>query len=81
MGPSLFQETYETQIDMKLIIKHTKTYTLKPLSGRARRAPVKLPLICRNVPLFKAIALPMPPIVSPVESVMFEGIRPNPTIP
>ena len=44
--------------------------------------PVNVPLaFCVNVPGWMAIALPIPPIVLPVESVKFAGMKPNATKP
>ena len=58
------------------------THTLNPLSGLTRRVPVNVPLVpLANVPRFNAMALPKPPIVSPVESLTLDAINPNPTIP
>ena len=58
------------------------THTLNPLSGLTRRVPVNVPLApLANVPRFNAMALPKPPIVSPVESLTLDAINPNPTIP
>lgn len=42
---------------------------------------MNFPLLSLNVPRFNAMALPKPPIVSPVESLKLDGINPNPTIP
>lgn len=74
------------------------SYRLKPLSGCTTRVPVNVPSgPLRNVPLFTAMALPIPPMVSPVilvgtnaqadefhapvESVALDGMRPKATKP
>jgi hypothetical protein len=57
------------------------TYTLNPRSGRARRVPVNTPSFSWNDPRLMVIALPKPPMVSPVDSTKLDGMRPKPTIP
>lgn len=64
-----------------LSLKH-ETYLLKPLSGCTRSVPLNVPpLPAFQVLGFKVIALPIPPRVSPVDSLKSEGIRPNATKP
>jgi hypothetical protein len=42
---------------------------------------VKVPLVAFHVPNFMSIALPIPPRVSPVDSLKSEGMSPKPTRP
>ena len=58
-----------------------RTDTLKPRSGWALRTPVNFPFFASHDPLSRAMELPKPPIVSPVESLKAAGMNPNPTRP
>lgn len=58
------------------------TYMLYPRSGCTVRVPVNVPSEeAFHVPNFIAMALPIPPMVSPVDSVKFDGINPKATKP
>lgn len=58
-------------------IGKTDTYTLYPLSGCTKRVPVNAVPLFAQLPGLMAIALPIPPRVSPVDSLKFDGIRPK----
>jgi hypothetical protein len=55
---------------------------LYPRSGCTISVPVNVPSECGfHEPSLSAMALPMPPMVSPVESFALLGMRPKATMP
>jgi hypothetical protein len=55
---------------------------VKPMIGMHHNVPANvLSALAFQVPCLIAIALPIPPIVSPMLYLVSEGIKPNPNIP
>jgi hypothetical protein len=76
------RDTRPTRLKFHPRDRETWTYILYPLSGWTMSVPSYVPsLFALKEPGWMAIALPMPPIVSPVDSLASLGMRPNPTRP